>query len=149
MGVVNERLPDVPAANDVPPLVKPGVYDLAFIDYRTALMFRGCAPKLIMNFRIVTMGEFFETELSRYYNVKRLIGKHGLHGNFKPSGKGDFLREYMTLFTGRITRTDRIPMSVFTGAIIVGKVTTVKRSRGKDIPKELHYSVVSELRKVR
>ncbi len=139
-------LPEVSVADELPPLVKPGIYDLAFIDYKTAMMFQGKAPKLMMNFRIVTFGEYFETELNRYYNVQRIIGQPQRHGRFKCSAKGDFLREYMTLFTGKANRLDRIPMSNFENVIIEGRVNTVKRSRGKDIPTELQYSVITELR---
>jgi hypothetical protein len=106
-------LPDAIIADDLPPLVKPGIYDLVFVDFRTAMMFMGKAPKLIMDFRIVSMGEYFGTILSRYYNVLRIIGKPEQHGRFKASRQGDFLREYMTLFTGKLNRLDRIPMSYF------------------------------------
>ena len=54
----------------------------------------------------------------------------------------------MTLFTGKVNRLDRIPMSNFENVIIEGRVDTVKRSRGKEIPKELQYSVITELRKL-
>ena len=146
---MNDRLPEISVADQLPPLVKPGVYDLAFIDYKTAMMFKGKAPKLIMNFRIVTLGEFFETELVRYYNVKRVIGKPQRHGRFKPASKGSFLREYMTLFTGRVDRLDRIPMSHFESALIEGVVDTVKRAQGRDIPGELQYSIITELRRLK
>ena len=144
MGPKN-ALPDALVADDIPQLVKPGVYDLALIDYKTAMMFMGKAPKLIMNFRIITFGDCFETELSRYYNVQRIIEKPQRYGRFKCSKKGAFLREYMTLFTGRVTRLDRVPMSYFQEEIIEGKVHTVKRSQGRDIPNELQYSVITEL----
>ena len=144
-----ETLPDVGIADDLPPIVKPGLYDLALIDYKTALMFAGRAAKLIMRFRIITFGEHFETELYRYYNVARIIGRPQKNGCFKCSAKGDFLREFATLFAGRITRLDRIPMSAFEKVIIEGKVSTVKQSRGKPIPELLQYSVISELRRVK
>lgn len=141
-------LPEISVADDLPPKVKPGIYDLAFIDYKTAMMFQGKAPKLIMSFRIITYGKYFETELTRYYNIQRIIGRPQRRGPFKCSAKGDFLREYMTLFTGKVNRLDRIPMSNFENVIIEGRVDTVKRSRGKEIPKELQYSVITELRKL-
>ena len=143
------RLPEVSVADDLPPLVKPGTYDLVLVDFKTAIMFAGKAPKLIMAFRIVSLGKYFETELSRYYNVKRIIGKPQLFGRFQCSKKGDFLREYMTLFTGKISRTDRVPMSYYENVIIEGKVDTVKVSRGKGIPKELQYSVIRGLRRLK
>ena len=143
-----QSLPDIDIPDDLPPLVRPGLYQMAFVDFKTAMMFMGKAPKVIMTFRIVTMGEFFGIELNRYYNVKRIYGKPQRHGRFKPSSQGDFLREYMTLFNGKVSRLDRIPMSFFENVLIEGKVETVTRSRGKDIPKQLQYSVINELRRV-
>ncbi len=143
-----QSLPDIRIPDDLPPLVKPGLYELSFVDFKTAMMFLGKAPKLVMTFRIVTMGKFFGTELKRYYNVQRIYGKPQRHGRFKPSCGGDFLREYMTLFTGKVNRRDRIPMSNFESVLIEGKVDTVIHSRGRDIPKELQYSVIKELRRV-
>ena len=142
-------LPDAIPLDDLPPLVKPGVYDLAFVEYKTAMMFMGKAPKLIMDFRIVSFGEYFEVELSRFYNISRIIGKPQRCGRFKASKKGDFLREYKTLFTGKASRPDRIPMSYFENVIIEGKVETVKRSRGRDIPRDLQYSKIGQLRRVK
>lgn len=143
-----QTLPDISISDDLRPLVKPGLYDLSFVDFKTAVMFLGNAPKLVMTFRIVTMGKFFGIELNRYYNVQRICGKPQRHGQFKPSSKGDFVREYMTLFTGKVSRLDRIPMSFFESVLIEGKVDSVTRSRGRDIPKELQYSVIKELRRV-
>ena len=141
-------LPDALIADDLPPLIKPGVYELAFVEYQTAIMFCGKALKLIMNFRIVSMGEFFEVIVPRYYNVQRVIGKPQRNGRFKCGKKGDFLREYLTLFPNQVARLDRIPMSAFENVLIEGKIETVTRSRNKAIPKPLQYSRVSELRRV-
>ena len=149
MNESNDALPAATVIDDLPPLVKPGVYDLAFVSYSTAMMFQGKAPKLIMNFKIVSFGEYFEAELTRYYNIARIIGKPQQSGRFQCGKKGAFVREYMTLFTGRVNRLDRIPMSAYQNVIIEGKVTSVTRSQGKDIPKELQYSVISDLRKLK
>ena len=143
-----EILPTISAFDDLPPLVKPGIYELAFVDYRTANMFMGKAPKVVMTFRIVSMGELHGVELQRYYNVQKLYGKPQRFGRFKPSTKGIFMREYMTLFTGRVSRLDRIPMSLFENVLIEGRVSTVTRAQGRDIPKELQYSTISELKRV-
>ena len=141
-------LPDAFIADDLPPLVKPGVYQLAFVRYQTAIMFRGMAPKLILLFRIITMGDFFELIVPRYYNVQKVIGKPRLNGQFKCGKKGAFLREYLTLFPHQVKRLDRVPMSAFANVIIEGMIRTVSRSANREIPKPLRYSCVSELRRV-
>ncbi len=141
-------LPDVVIADDLPPRIKQGIYELAFVDYQTAKMFKGKAHKLIMQFRITTFGDSFGLILPRYYNVQHIIGNPQRHGRFKASKKGDFVREYLTLFPSRADRLDRIPMTPFQDVIIQGKVETVTFSRGKEIPKPLQYSKVAELRQV-
>jgi len=132
-------------AGELPPKITPGEYDLVYVRHETARMFKGRAHKLTMLFRIVTMGEFFEAELPRYYNVQNVARKRKKNGNFKVGLKCDFIREYYTLFPGRITRRDRIPMSPFKGSIITGRVITVKEARGRPIPTELQYSRIDQL----
>ena len=143
-----EHLPDAVIADDLPPKVKQGIYELAFVDFQTARMFKGKADKLIMQFRITTFGDSFGLILPRYYNVQHIIGKPRRHGRFKASRKGDFLREYLTLFPSRADRLDRIPMTPFQNVLIEGKVKTVTYARGREIPKPLQYSKIAELRKV-
>ena len=63
-----------------PPLVKPGVYDLAFLHHETARLFGGRALKLVLWFRIITLGEYFEVVLPRYYNVLSIKGKPQKYG---------------------------------------------------------------------
>ena len=145
---IDRSLPDAFVDDEELLIVKPGIYDLAFVDFETKQMFMGKAPKLIMWFRIVTMGEFFETVLPRYYNVQKVIGKPKRRGRFKAGKKGDFLREYCTLFPNMIGRLDRIPMTPFSTAIIKGKIGYVERARGRKIPKELQYSRIRQLIKV-
>ena len=138
---------DFRVADDIPPLVRPGRYKVMLDDYRTALMFTK-AHKLILDFSIVSFGEYFGVRLPRYYNVLRFHGKAGQHGNFSASKKGDLLREMYTLFYHHPKRKDRIPMSLFNGAVIEADVTVVTEARGKKIPKALQYSKIARLVKV-
>ena len=129
---------------DRPPIVMPGEYDLKFTSYRTGTLF-GRQPKLILGFSILNMGDYFQTEINRYYNIKKFLGKPGKNGNFVPSFYGDFVREYSKLFDMPI-RLDRIPMSHFEKHIFTGKVKTVCRNSSKvKIPKGCQYSVVEKL----
>lgn len=131
------------------PLVKQQVYDLAFGYYETVKLFGGRSPKLVLWFRIVTPGEYFDVVLPRYYNVKRVIGTPAKNGDFKVGQNSGFLREYVTLFH-MPHRADRIPMSVFPKHLYKGKVKTVVRGfNQRKIPKQLQYSVISELIEVK
>jgi hypothetical protein len=136
-------------SEDLLPKIKPGTYDLAFIEYETVRMFKGRAHKIVLWFRIVTMGEYFGAVLPRYYNVERVGKRRAKNGNFKAGLKGDFLREYCTLFPNLIQRRDRIPMSPFRQSIILGKIGTCKKARGREIPIELQYSRIEQLLKVK
>ncbi|GFE91327.1 hypothetical protein [Steroidobacter agaridevorans] len=130
---------------DRPVLVPPGVYDVAFDSYSTFMMF-GRAPKVHLMFRIMTMGEHFEKPLSRFCNVKRLIGRPGPWGRFKVGFHSDFLREFAALF-GTPVRLDRIPMSNFENHIFIATVRTVQKgSRQEQIPGGLTYSVIAKIR---
>ena len=140
---------DFEVEDDLPPLVRPGYHDLTLDSFQTAMMFQGKAPKLIMHFRIVSFGDDFEKIVPRYYNVSRIIDKPQKGGRFKASKKGDFLREYLTLFGSNVRRLDRLPMTQFKDVIIQGEIETVKRSRNRDIPELLQYSKVAKLIKVK
>ncbi|RDH82691.1 MAG: hypothetical protein DIZ80_10450 [endosymbiont of Galathealinum brachiosum] len=135
--------------DEKPPLIKPGVYELAFVEYQTALMF-GRASKLIMKFRIVSLGEHFGVELFRYYNIQNFCGKPGRSGKFKAGWKSDFAREYASLFEELPNRTDRFSMSLYKEKIIRGRVTTVKQgSRQRKLHNVCQYSVINELMEVK
>lgn len=127
-----------------PVLVPPGLYDVGFDRYYTWVML-GKAPKLTLVFRILTMGEHFDSEILAHYNCKKLIGRPAVNGRFKVGFSSDFLREFSSLF-GAPTRFDRIPMSSFEKHIFVAKVRTVsKGSKQKAIPEGMHYSTIDEL----
>lgn len=128
-----------------PPLVKPGIYDFAFDYYETILLF-GRAPKLVLWFRIMQMGEYNGLRLPRYYNVKRIVGKPHRNGDFRVGWKADFIREYVNLFS-LPQRIDRIAMAGYKKYIIRGKVKTVTNDlKQRGIPKPLQYSVIQEIR---
>jgi hypothetical protein len=130
---------------DAPSHVKPGVYQLRFDYYATAVMF-GRAPKLVLWFTIIEPGPYFDLmKLPRFYNVRKLIGRPAKFGRFKVGFKSTFLRDYARLF--RVpARLDRIPMSEFGRRIIVGRVRTVTHGSNQlPIPEGLQYSVIEEL----
>lgn len=137
--------------DELSPLVKPGEYQLFYIGRYTAYL-RGHNPKLALKFRIQNPGKFYEVELVRWYNCKRLIGKPGNNGGFVPPRHGDFLLEYTTLFPLALTRQcrlDRISFTPFKNSIVTGRVGTVTHnSKQRELSETLQYSVISELLKV-
>ena len=144
--VANECLVEIDG--EQPPLIEPGRYKLAYIRHETVMLY-GKAAKLVVWFRVVTFGPYFETVLPRWYNVKCLVGKQGKNGRFKVGHKSDFLREYLNCFEDQFAkngRLDRVPVGNFEGVILRGEVRTVtKNSSGHNIPNLLKYSVISRL----
>jgi hypothetical protein len=135
--------------DDAYTLVEPGTYDLAFIRFETAFMFRH-APKVVLWFCIVTMGPAFGAEVPRFYNVKRIIGKPQKGGRFNVGRRSDFVREFTNLFHLPDKRLDRLPVeSNFRNAIVSGEVKTVTRDfQQRELAEPIQYSVVKQLLKI-
>ena len=142
------RSDDMQVLDDIPPLIKPGFYEVMLDGFETAVMYSGKANKLILTFRVVEFGPAFGEKIPRYYNVDRIIGRPQKGGRFKVSKKRDFTREFLTLFNYSPKRLDRLPMSLFEGVTIQAKIETVKESRGRSIPRQVQYSKVQQLIKV-
>lgn len=131
-----------------PVWLPPGEYDVSLAGFATSVLFSK-APKLRLQFKVLTLGEHFEKVICRFYNVTRLIGRPGPHGRFKVGFHSGFLREYAKLF-GSPTRLDRIPMTNFERKIFVARVRTVERGAAQErIPEGLRYSVISELVRIK
>lgn len=132
----------------LPPLLPIGDYQMVYQGHETGMLF-GRKPKLMVHLKIVEPGEAFESTVTRYYNITRVIGRLGRHGRFKVAPHGDFLFEYVQLFGTAVRRLDRIPMSAFENKILLGRVATVLSNRNqRQLPEPLRYSVVRELLKV-
>ena len=127
--------------DEKPPLVKPGIYTLAFQRYETNSMFRGKAHKLYLYFKVMDIGPAFGVELVTYYNLQWINGK-----KWKCGYMSNFLRDYVRLFDEVPERLDRIPMTRFKERLIRARVKTVTHGANqKPIPKLLQYSVIQEL----
>lgn len=145
----NEQCPDVLISGQMP-LIKPGIYDLSFMHSQTGYMF-GRAPKVMYWFKIISMGDYFDTKIPRYYNAKRLIGQPKKYGNFEVGVKSDLVREFFNLFPHyKCKRLDRLPTSMLEGVIVKGRVETVKKDYKQRKRHEiLHYSIITELLEVK
>jgi hypothetical protein len=94
---------------------------------------------------VTDAGEFFGVRVSRYYNVRKLIGKPGRNGRFNAHWNCDLVREYSALISDP-KRTDRIYFDRLKPLILRGLVRTVsKTAKQQDWPEALRYSVVERL----
>lgn len=132
--------------------VPDGEYDLMLDHFETAFMFQKKAAKLVLHFRITNYGPYFGMKVCRFYNLKRIIGKPDKGGCFEPAPRSDFMYDLMGVlkWVPSNKRRDRIPMSIFKGKTIVGKVETVKKdSFHRTLPEAMGYSVVRSLLRVK
>jgi hypothetical protein len=134
----------LPNANDPPPLVDPGEYDLAYVGHQTSRVFG--TPKLVMYFRIVTQGPAFDRLLPRWYRVRSVSSSK----RFRFGWHGELVREFAVLFNERPTHADRFPVGKFKDVMLVGRVATVGSDhKQRDIPEPLRYSVIRELLRIK
>lgn len=127
------------------PLVPEGIYTLGYFGHYT-YRYLGKIPKLALVFAIMDPGDYFECQVERIYNVKRLIGKQGKGGKFEAGRSSRFVYEYCRACTDRITRLDRISMSSLKSQLYQGRIETVTKNYEQlELPVILQYSVVREL----
>ena len=125
-----------------------GNYRVAFDYYETATHF-GNVPKMGLHFHVSEFGEYFETPLTRWYTVDRIIGKPRKNGNFQSKKQSCVLLiEYVCCFRNYPIpkRLDRIPMSPWNKHEFRVKVRNVRtNSRQLRIPSELQYSTIDSI----
>ena len=128
--------------NDVLHLIPDGRYRVRYEWYETRLAF-GKTPKLVLHFVVTESGDAFGTPIQKYYNVNRLKSKPKRGGGFVPPLKGDLVRDVFRLF-GDFSRTDRIAIRKLFGGneLEVVTRTVLADSKGNELPKECHYSVI-------
>jgi hypothetical protein len=115
-----------------------------FVSWWTGIMFTK-APKIALTFKIVTPGEHFGKLVSRWFNVKRLIGAHGRSGRFQIGRRSDFLTDYVRL-VGMPSRTDRLSLARLRPLVLLVKIDTVTINRRQRVIEDpLQYSVVRDL----
>jgi len=136
---------ECPIEGGLRPLIPPGTYELRAVRWATRMLFNR-QPKVVLTLKVCTFGEFFGTELERWYNVRSLKGPPRRSGLFSAGRSGDLLREYVEITGMPIRRRDRIAFSHYRGLLLEGEVETVKCDRlQRPLHPELRYSVVRSL----
>ncbi|NND82509.1 MAG: hypothetical protein HKN50_08790 [Gammaproteobacteria bacterium] len=125
-------------------LIPPGEYELSY-QYHVTWLYMGRIPKVVVAFRIASLGEHFGKPIFAYYNVGKISGKPRKNGQFSVGWRSRFMWDYAMCF-GKPIRKDRIPMVRFREHIVIGKLRTVTSNHEqKKYPESLQYSVVDEL----
>lgn len=130
---------------DAPILLPPGVYRLRFDDWETVNYFNR-QPKVVCRFTVCTEGDWFGTKLTRWYNVKSLVGRPRSRGRFKVAWGQDLAREFVTL-VGTMPRKDGIALSRLKPLLLEGLIETVTTDRKqRPLHPLLRYSVIRHVR---
>lgn len=117
--------------------------ELKYLDYSTVVMFS--APKLVVRFTVMTMGEHFEAVLERWYRVRQLKGKPKKYGNFTVGASSDYYRDYCRLL-GTPARKDRLSLTPLKHKVVMGSCRTVTvDSSQRALPEPTRYSVLEKL----
>ena len=126
---------------DKQPLIDSGIYEFAYHSRWLGYLYGG-KPKLMMVFRVVTIGPAFGKKLYRCFNLKGLNKKRG---DFSVGRRGDFYYEYVKLF-GIEPDDSRISMTPFKNVIIKASVRIVDTDyKQRLLPESMRYSVIKEL----
>jgi len=135
---------DLPLDVERPVLIKPGTYEVVLVRYWKGYLY-GKSSKLILVFRIVTVGPHYGQHLYRCYNIKGLTKRKEII----PKGwHSDFVREYSRLFSMPRKLRD-IGVRQFKNRVFSCSVRTVKKDyKQRSLPDDMHYSVIGELLKV-
>ena len=126
-------------------LIPEGEYEAALVDYETGIYFFGHSPKVVLWWRIITMGAAFETVIPGYYAVRRLTGKGRRRGRFQIGLKSRLARD-IALMTNARPPLDHVPLDHLQGHLFRIAVRTIVRDSGqKTIPKGAQYSIVDQV----
>lgn len=133
-----------PVDVDLLPRIPPGIYTLAFVSWRTQFYLKDI-PKVALMFRVVDQGPYFETLLPRWYRVKSLKGRAGIHGGFKLGASMHLLRDYIS-WTDRNPRIDRVALCHLIPLLFQGRVEDVRGDhRQRELPEGARYSVLRDI----
>lgn len=136
--------PYVPVDVDLPPHIPPGHYSLAFVGWRT-VNYLNRQPKVVLTYRVVDQGPYFETVLQRWYNAQVLNGKTGANGRFKLGSSSDLFRDFLR-WTGLNARKDRVALCHLEKLLFRGRVEDVRVDRlQRELAAAARYSVLRDI----
>jgi hypothetical protein len=136
------KAPKIAVPRSTEPMLTPGTYSLAFVDYETA-EFMGRTPKVTMRFKVLDSRYPAQPVVKRHYNVRALDGEPRPFGSFVPEGpRSHLVREFLTLFPA----ATELDLDLYRSVEVMGSIETVcKDGDGNPTPGPLHYSKVARL----
>ena len=128
-------------------LIPEGEYELTYECHETNYFISGSA-KVSVWFQIIDQSEHYGTLLPRHYNAQKLIDGPAVGGAFTVGMGSDCAHEFAWIADKQIN-PDCVTLIEFKHKVILGEVTTVKKTRNK---KERHpcmqYSKIGSLLRI-
>ena len=121
-----------------------GNYSACIVDASTKLFYFGRSPKVVLTFRILDQGPYFEKLVRGFYAVKKIKGKPRRNGTFEAGPRSRLLRDIAKLIDSR-PPTDHVPESVIQSAVIEIEVRRVERVAGDELAESVQYVVVDRI----
>jgi hypothetical protein len=121
-----------------------GTYSACLIDASTKLFFFGRSPKVVLTFRILDLGPYFEKLVRGFYAVKRIKGKPRSNGTFEAGPRSRLLRDISKLIDSR-PPTDHVPERIIEAAIFEIEVRLVDTVSGEKLTESMQYAVVDRI----
>ncbi len=121
-----------------------GRYSACIVDTSTKLFFFGRSPKVVLTFRILDLGPYFEMLVNGFYAVKRIKGKPRRNGAFEAGPRSRLLRDISKLIDSR-PPTDHIPENVIESAVFEIEIRRVDRANGEALSESMQYAVVDRI----
>ncbi len=121
-----------------------GNYSACLIDASTKLFYFGRSPKVVLTFRILDLGPYFEKLVRGFYAVKRIKGKPRSNGTFEAGPRSRLLRDISKLIDSR-PPTDHVPERIIEAAIFEIEVRLVDTVSGEKLTESMQYAVVDRI----
>ena len=121
-----------------------GNYSACIVDASTKLFFFGRSPKVVLTFRILDLGPYFEMLVRGFYAVKRIKGKPRRHGTFEAGPRSRLLPDISKLIDSR-PPTDHVPERIIEAAIFEIEVRIVDTVSGEKLTESMQYAVVDRI----
>jgi len=121
-----------------------GNYSACIVDASTKLFYFGRSPKVVLTFRILDQGPYFEKLVRGFYAVKRIKGKARRNGEFEVGPRSRLLRDISKLIDSR-PPTDHIPERIIEAAVFEIAVRRVEKADGNDLSESMKYAVVDRI----
>jgi hypothetical protein len=118
-------------------------YEVKFCHHETSNSAFG-ANKVYLHYSVIEPGPYFETKLIACYNARQLVGKPRKNGQFTLGKRSKLLSELIQLDpSANINNLSLERLKKVT--LLVQTRTVTYDFRQRELPRQLHYSVVDQM----